>query len=61
MPRDHFWKVGQSSFFGEIDTKPYMVKIAQLVIPQPPGVENIVIFAVRAAVFRDAAVFNFKW
>ena len=29
---------------------PYMVKIAQLMIPQPPGVENIVIFAIRAAV-----------
>ena len=29
---------------------PYMVKIAQLMIPLPPGVENIVIFAIRAAV-----------
>ena len=29
---------------------PYMVKIAQLMIPQPPGVQNIVIFAIRAAV-----------
>ena len=29
---------------------PYMVKIAQLMIPQPPWVENIVIFAIRAAV-----------
>ena len=29
---------------------PYMVKIDQLMIPQPPGVENIVIFAIRAAV-----------
>ena len=29
---------------------PYMVKIAQLMIPQPPGVENIAIFAIRAAV-----------
>ena len=29
---------------------PYMVKIGQLIIPQPPGVENIAIFAIRAAV-----------
>ena len=29
---------------------PYMVKIAHLMIPQPPGVENIVIFAIQAAV-----------
>ena len=29
---------------------PYMVKIDQLMIPQPRGVENIVIFAIRAAV-----------
>ena len=30
---------------------PYMVKISQLMIHQPPlGVENIVIFAIRAAV-----------
>ena len=31
---------------------PYMVKIAQLMIVQPPGVENIVIFAIRAAVSK---------
>ena len=29
---------------------PYMVKIAQLMSPQSPGVQNIVIFAIRAAV-----------
>ena len=29
---------------------PYMVKIAQSMITQPPGVENIVIFAIRAAI-----------
>ena len=29
---------------------PYMVKITKLMIPQPPGVENILIFAIRAAV-----------
>ena len=29
---------------------PYMVKIAQLMIPQTPGVQNIVIFGIRAAV-----------
>ena len=31
---------------------PYMVKIAKLVIPKPHGVENIVIFAIRAVVFE---------
>ena len=53
---------------------PYMVKIAQLMIPQPPwgrkyrylitfltGVENIVIFAIRAAVSEIQLLFNFKW
>ena len=29
---------------------PYMVEIAQLMIPKPPGVEHIVIFAIWAAV-----------
>ena len=46
-----FGKVGQSSFLVKFDTTmPYMVKIAQLMFPQPPGVENIVIFAIRVAV-----------
>ena len=32
-----FGKVGQSSYFVKFDTTmPYMVKIAQLMIPQPP-------------------------
>ena len=52
-PRIIFGKVhvGQSSFLVKFDTTmPYMVKIAQLMIPLPPWVENIVIFAIRAAV-----------
>ena len=39
---------------------PYMVKIAQLMILYAPGVENIVIFAIRAAVFEIQLFLTFR-
>ena len=39
---------------------PYMVKIDQLIIPQPPGVENIVIFAIRPAVSEIQLFLTFR-
>ena len=38
----------------------YMVKIAQLMIPQPPWGRKYRYFCDPSR-FRDTAVFNFKW
>ena len=40
---------------------PYMVKIAQLMIPQPPWGLKYRYFCDPSSRFRDTAVFNFKW
>ena len=40
---------------------PYMVKIAQLMIPQPPWGRKYHYFCDPSSRFRDTAVFNFKW
>ena len=39
---------------------PYMVKIAQLMIPYSPGVENILIFPIRAAVSEIQLFLTFE-
>ena len=57
-----FGKVGQSSFLVKFDTTmPYMVKIAQLMIPQPPRGRKYRYFCDPSSRFRDTDVFNFKW
>ena len=40
---------------------PYMVKIAQLMIPQPLRGRKYRYFCDPSSHFRDTAVFNFKW
>ena len=40
---------------------PTMVKIAQLMIPQPPWGRKYRYFCDPSSRFRDTAVFNFKW
>ena len=40
---------------------PYMVKIAQLMIPQPQWGRKYRYFCDPRNRFRDTAVFNFKW
>ena len=57
-----FGKVGQSSFFVKFDTTmPYMVKIAQLMIPQPLWSRKNRYFCDPSSRFRDTAVLNFTW
>ena len=52
LPKDHFWKSRPKFiFFVKFDTTmPKIVRMSQLMIRKPLGVENIVIFAIRAAV-----------
>ena len=40
---------------------PYMVKIAQLIIPQPHWGRKYRYFCDPSSRFRDTADFNFKW
>ena len=40
---------------------PYMVKIAQLMITQPPWGPKYRYFCDPSSRFRDIAVFNLKW